>query len=209
MESTLRQGGTDPNLRLIETMLWDGTSVPMFALHLARLAASAAKLGWTVPPIALPQPPTAARLRLTLARDGQIHVEVFVVPPSKPVWHLSLAPTLLHSADPWLTIKSTNRTVYDATRAALPPGIDEAVFANERGEVCDGTITTVFFDAGSGLCTPPLACGLLPGVLRAHMLAQGQCRESTLLAKDLPQTRLWAGNALRGLIPAKWTAHMA
>lgn len=209
MESTLRQGGTDPGLRLIETMLWDGTHVPRLALHLARLAKGAAALGWAVPPITLPQPPNPARLRLTLSRGGQTHVAVFALPSAKPVWHLALAPAPLHSADPWLTIKSTNRTLYDATRAALPPGIDDAIFANERGEVCDGTITTLFFDAGAGLCTPPLTCGLLPGVLRADMLAHGQCRESILLAKDLPQTRLYVGNALRGLIPARWTAYPA
>ena len=33
---------------------------------------------------------------------------------------------------------------YDAARAALPAGVDEVVFLNERGEVCEGTITNVF-----------------------------------------------------------------
>jgi 4-amino-4-deoxychorismate lyase len=72
------------------------------------------------------------------------------------------------------------------------------LFLNERGEVCDGTITTVFFDRGQGMRTPPLACGLLPGVLRADL----ECPEEVLLADDLPRVRLWVGNALRGLIPA-------
>ena len=48
--------------------------------------------------------------------------------------------------------------------------------------------------------TPPLTCGVLPGVLRAEM-AVG---EEVLLAEDLPKTRLWLGNALRGLIPARF-----
>ena len=85
-------------------------------------------------------------------------------------------------------------------RAALPAGLDEVVFLNERGEVCDGTITTVFFDRGAGMRTPPLACGLLPGVLRAELAVP----EEVLLAGDLPKVRLWVGNALRGLIPAVW-----
>jgi 4-amino-4-deoxychorismate lyase len=46
--------------------------------------------------------------------------------------------------------------------------------------------------------TPPLSCGLLPGVLRAELA----CAEEILRAEDLPQVRLWVGNALRGLIPA-------
>ena len=78
-------------------------------------------------------------------------------------------------------------------------GIDEVVFLNERGEVCDGSITTVFFDRGAGLRTPPLACGLLPGVLRAEM----GCAEEVLMGTDLGRVRLWVGNALRGLIRAE------
>ncbi|MEF9603608.1 aminotransferase class IV, partial [Paracoccus sp. PXZ] len=114
------------------------------------------------------------------------------------------AGTRLNSGDPWLRLKTTRRAHYDAARAALPEGIEEAIFLNERGEVCDGTITTVFFDRGQGIRTPPLSCGLLPGVLRTGMLAEGACREELLLAEELPRVRLWVGNALRGLIPAIW-----
>jgi 4-amino-4-deoxychorismate lyase len=111
-----------------------------------------------------------------------------------------LAEERLFSGDPWLGVKSTRRAAYDAARAALLPGLDEVVFLNERGEVCDGSITTVFFDRGAGLRTPPLGCGLLPGVLRAEMAVP----EEVLMARDLPKVRLWVGNALRGLIPAVW-----
>jgi 4-amino-4-deoxychorismate lyase len=76
------------------------------------------------------------------------------------------------------------------------------IFQNERGEVCEGTITTVFFDRGQGMRTPPLACGVLPGVLRADLGAA----EEVLLVVDLPRVRLWVGNALRGLIPARFFA---
>ena len=209
MESTLRQGGTDPDLRLIETMLWDGTAIPRLHLHMARLARGAQALGWDKPAVthALQNLPTnPARLRLTHARNGQTHVETSPLPAAKPLWHLMLAPIPMQSTDPWLTLKSTHRTTYDTTRATLPAHIDEAIFANEKGEVCDGTITTLFFDAGAGLCTPPLSCGLLPGVLRADMLSRGHCVEATLMAADLPDVRLWVGNALRGLTPATFIA---
>ena len=46
MESALRQGGRDPSLKLIETLGWDGTQAVRAARHLARLARSAALLGW-------------------------------------------------------------------------------------------------------------------------------------------------------------------
>lgn len=199
MESALREGGRDPQLRLIETVLWDGTKAPRWALHEARLRASAARLGWTCPPVAPAGPPHPARLRLTLDREGRAFWEVHPLPPLKPEWRVGLAPTRLQSSDPWLGVKSTRRALYDSARATLPEGLDEILFLNERGEVCEGTITNVFFDRGQGLRTPPLSCGLLPGVLRAELA----CPEDVLRAEDLLKVRLWVGNALRGRMVAR------
>lgn len=205
MESALRAAAGAPGLRLIETMLWDGRAVPRLPLHLARLARGASALGWLDP---LPSarealrgvsPPGPARLRLTLGTDGA-GIEIGALPAGKAEWRLGLAEERLDSADPWLAIKSTRRGAYDRARAALPEGLDEVIFLNERGEVCDGTITTLFFDRGNGLRTPPLSSGLLPGVLRAELA----CPEEVLRAEDLPRVRLWVGNALRGLSPAVW-----
>lgn len=212
MEGALRQGAAaDAGLRLIETMAWDGRAAPRLAGHLARLTASAARLGWPCDPVAVvaalasAAPATPARLRLTLDAAGRVAVTAGPLPPPPAVpWRLAPAAARLASDDPWLTVKSTRRAAYDAARAALPADRDEAVFLNERGEVCDGTITTLFFDRGAGLRTPPLSAGLLPGVLRAELLAAGRCGEEDLDAADLPRLRLWVGNAVRGLIPAVW-----
>ncbi len=209
MESPLRAGAGQPGLRLIETALWDGAACPRLAGHLARLTASAARLGWPcdrdAARAALTGPPgVPARLRLTQDGDGRIEVTQGPLPPSRPEWRLGPGPARLDAADPWLRIKTTNRAVYDAARATLPDGLEELIFLNQRGEVCEGTITTLFFDRGQGLRTPPLSSGLLAGVLRAELLASNVCHEEILLAGDLPQVRLWVGNALRGLIPARW-----
>ncbi|HMM08384.1 MAG TPA: aminotransferase class IV family protein [Paracoccus solventivorans] len=209
MENPLCAGADDPALRLIETVLWDGAACPRLRLHLARLQAGAATLGWPcdteAAAAALVAPPgAAARLRLTLDRTGTIEVTRAPLPPSPAEWRLGLAAVRLDSADPWLRLKTTRRAVYDAARATMPAGLDELLFLNQRGELCDGTITTLFFDRGAGLRTPPLSCGLLPGVLRAELLESGACREEILTAEKLPQVRLWVGNALRGLMPAVW-----
>ncbi|MDF3604903.1 aminotransferase class IV family protein [Paracoccus sp. DMF-8] len=209
MESALRAGSDAPCLMLIETALWDGTACPRLDGHLSRLSASAAALGWPLDMAAARAaltgtPGTPARLRLTLARSGRIEVTHAALPPAATEWRLGLAPARLRSDDPRLRLKTTRREIYDAARAAMPPDRDEMILLNERNEVCDGTISTIFFDRGQGLCTPPLSSGLLAGVLRAAVLADGTCREQVLLARDLPHVRLWAGNALRGMIPAKW-----
>jgi len=197
VESALRERGRQPGLKLIETVLWDGLAAPRWPLHLARLRQSAGLLGWSCPEVSPDGPDRPARLRLTLDAAGTVVWEAGALPPAKAQWRLGLATARLASDDPWLRVKSTCRAAYDRARAALPEELDEVLFLNERAEVCDGTITTVFFDRGQGLRTPPLSSGLLPGVLRAEI----GCPDEVLLAEDLPNVRLWVGNAVRGLIP--------
>lgn len=208
MESALR-GRSEPGLRLIETFGWDGATAVRWPLHLARLERSAQALGWAFERAAVElavsgaAPVGPARLRLTLASDGALQLVATGMPAQAATWRIGLAAARLDSGDPWLAVKSTRRAGYDAARAAMAPGLDEVLLQNERGEVGDGSITSVFFDRGQGMRTPPQSSGLLPGVLRAELLA-GTCREEVLLATDLPQVRLWVGNSLRGLIPAVW-----
>ncbi len=203
MESTLRAGADAAGLKLIETF---ALGSPRLALHRARMVAGAGELGWPFRAaafdraVAAVDPAKGARLRLTLDSAGVFDLGQAPLPPNPAIWRLGLAQARLLSTDPWLKVKSTHRPAYDAARARLPPDLDEVIFCNEAGEVCDGTITTLFFDRGAGLRTPPLTCGLLPGVLRAEMAPP----EEILLATDLPHVRLWVGNSLRGLMPALW-----
>ncbi len=206
VEDAIREGAGEPDLTLIETLPYDGAHWPRLDLHLDRLEHSAKRLGWTCvrasaeAAIRAARPQGPARLRLTLDGLGRIGVTASDLPPAKPLWQLGLAGARLASDDPWLTLKSSRRAAYDAARAALPEGIDEVIFLNERGEVCDGTISTLFFDRGQGMRTPPRICGLLPGVLRAALAVP----DEVLMAEDLPRVRLWVGNSLRGLMPALW-----
>lgn len=202
MESPLREQGREPGLKLIETILWTGDEAPRWPRHLERLERSARLLGWRLPAIMHPAPDAPARLRLTLGRDGHVLWEEHPLPQAKAEWLVAIADGRLISTDPWLEIKSTHRPLHDAARAAIVPPLDEVIFLNERNEVCEGTITNLFFDRGEGLRTPPLSSGLLPGVLRAEL----NCPEEVLSAHDLPDVRLWVGNALRGLIPARLAA---
>jgi 4-amino-4-deoxychorismate lyase len=208
VEGALR-GGAAAGLRLVETFGWTPErGCRRLAAHRARLARGAATLGvavdWAGVARALAGIGGAGplRVRLTVGLDGAAAVETAPAPPAAAAWRLVVAEARLRSDDPWLALKTTRRPAYDAARAALPAGADEAILLNELGEVCDGTITTVFADLGAGVVTPPLAAGVLPGVLRAELLARGRAREAALRPADLAGARLWVGNALRGLIPA-------
>lgn len=45
-------------------------------------------------------------------------------------------------------------------------GADELLFVNSKGEICEGCTTNIFFEKDGKLYTPPVGCGLLPGVIR-------------------------------------------
>jgi para-aminobenzoate synthetase/4-amino-4-deoxychorismate lyase len=55
--------------------------------------------------------------------------------------------------------------------------------------------------------TPPLRCGLLDGVGRAHWLATGRLHEAVITLADLPKAQGFAFiNSLRGWIEARLVA---
>jgi branched-chain amino acid aminotransferase len=53
-----------------------------------------------------------------------------------------------------------------ALARAAEQGASEAIFANTRGELCEGTGSNVFVALGGRLVTPPLASGCLAGITR-------------------------------------------
>jgi branched-chain amino acid aminotransferase len=52
-------------------------------------------------------------------------------------------------------------------------GSEEALFANTRDELCEGTGSNVFVGIGGRLLTPPLESGCLAGITRGLLLAAG------------------------------------
>lgn len=197
-------------LIVIETMRAeaDGT-IRLWPLHLARLRRDCAAVGFPLDEAALAKaisvvPVGAAhRIRLTVDAAGRIKVCHQLAPPDPGVWKAVISDSRLDSVDPWLRIKTSRREVYDAARAAMPDGCDEAILMNERGEICEGTVTNIFLRRSGLLLTPPLVSGLLPGTLRQSLLDQGQAQEQVLYPRDLCDGTLYCGNALRGLIPLR------
>lgn len=201
---------------LIETLRYEGeTGFVRLRLHLARLKRSARRLGLPGADSAEEalqaavkraggDDRAALRVRLELFPDGRIEVKTapFVPLPPDTVWQVRIAATRLNSRDPLLRYKTSRRTSYEAARGEFTSGeADEVLLLNEKGEVCEGTITSVFLDDGSGsLKTPPIACGLLAGVLRTELICQRRARVARLSPADLTRGTLYVGNSLRGLI---------
>jgi len=200
-----------PGLTLIETLGWHPRAGAGHAdRHLARMARSAARLGFAFDPDAaraalICDGDAPLRLRLTSDAVGRIARSASPLPPTPAQWRVALHPARLDPDDPWLGVKSTNRALYDRARADLPEGLDEYLFLNTRGELCEGTITSLFVETAEGHhLTPPLSSGVLPGILREVLLEQGPWQERALVSADLASAQgIWMGNALRGLIPAR------
>ncbi|GAB4394568.1 MAG: aminotransferase class IV family protein [Kiloniellaceae bacterium] len=230
MESPLRELAP-ANLRVIETLGYGTESAApeargfrRLALHLDRAARTCARLG--IPfdrraceaaleaavRNALVSPPTGAsllRCRLTVDLEGRIEAGAAPAGAAPARWRVSVSESRLEPGDPWLSVKTSQRRLYEAARAGLPPGVDEVLFLNTRSEVCEGAITNVFIRrAGSPrqapLLTPPLSSGLLPGILREELVQSGAAVEEILTLEALRQAEaIFFGNSLRGLIPAE------
>lgn len=201
------------DFHLIETMRWErGSGIVRRALHMERLAASARSLGFPLDmdeveaALSLPEPSVdSLRVRLALDRGGgaSVQSQPHVPLPAGTVWRLGIASVRVDSRDLLLRHKTSLRSVYEQARAEIAASdADEVLLLNERGEICEGTITSLFVETGDGaLVTPPLSCGLLAGVLRAELLATERAREQVLWPSDLSVARrIYVGNSLRGLI---------
>ncbi len=82
-------------------------------------------------------------------------------------------------------------------------GAEEVIYVNERGELAEGSRTTIFLERNGHLETPVLSSGLLPGTLRAELIAQGRAVETVLTLEDLGSAdAIFLGNSVRGLMRA-------
>lgn len=198
------------DFQLIETLLWhDGYT--LIDEHLKRLGESAAYFRFrfdrdevlaSLRYAARPLPAGIRhRVRLLLHRDGHVQVASTMLPeePTGP-FRLLVLKQPVHSQDVFLFHKTTRRQVYDdAHRRATERGCLDALLLNERGEVTEGGIYNVFCKLDGEMVTPPVACGVLPGVFRETWLRNGTAREQVLRLEDvLRADEVWATNSVRG-----------
>ncbi|WP_260597488.1 aminodeoxychorismate synthase component I [Sphingomonas endolithica] len=194
---------------LIETMAFDpDAGLLLLERHLARMKESADLFGFPFDrhdtrnelQAATFRLRTAKRLRLLLSRSGAVAIEVGPAPPTVDApMSVAIVPLPVACDDFRLRHKTSDRGFYDATRRAA--GTGEVVFVDPEGFLTEGSFTNIFVPRGQVLATPPLARGLLPGVLRAELIATGRAFEGDLTPDDLSGGFL-LGNAVRGTFPA-------
>ncbi|HEV7325876.1 MAG TPA: aminodeoxychorismate synthase component I [Bosea sp. (in: a-proteobacteria)] len=196
---------------LIETLRWSGGYVRSH-LHIERLAASAAALGFRFErEHALAQLAKAEasfpvgeerRVRCELRRDGDLQITTAPMPTaSGSAIRIAIASQPVDAGDPFLRHKTTRRTIYERAFAEAAADVcDDALLLNRQGFVTETSRSNIFVERDGVLLTPPLEHGLLPGVLRRELIETGAAREAPLRLDDIRQAGRWSvGNSLRGL----------
>jgi para-aminobenzoate synthetase/4-amino-4-deoxychorismate lyase len=151
-------------------------------------------------------PSLSHKVRLLLNHDGVLQITSEPIPASstEPL-RVRVSSHPIDSQDPMYFHKTTHRPLYkEASQAATAAGYDDAVFLNERGEVTEGAIHNIFIEKNGRLLTPPVDCGLLPGVHRRHILANRPNAEERVLTRDdlRHADAIYLSNAVRSLRPA-------
>ena len=208
--------GVAPGFALFETMHATSAGCRHLERHLARLSASAAQLGFAcdtdlirtqvLTACAALAPGPDYRLRLALDVSGSTELRSAIVTPLQEPVRLLLSSVVMHSDDVLLGHKTTLRRVYDeGWQAAEQVGAFDSLFFNERGELTEGGRSNVLVKLGGRWCTPPLASGLLPGVMRAVVLDDRawDLQERPITRAELAQAEeIRVCNALRGVLQA-------
>jgi para-aminobenzoate synthetase/4-amino-4-deoxychorismate lyase len=205
-----------PQFQLIETMLFDGYEMPYLPLHLDRLASSAAYFDFAydrnsiesrIHQLTASLPANQqSRVRLLLSVTGEVTLAHTTITQDSSPWTIRISSHRVKAEDIALRHKTTRRELYDREYArARQEGFDEVLFLNESGELTEGAISTLFLKLEGQLVTPPLASGVLPGVLRRHLLASlPNATERPLRLDDLLDAEAaFLGNSVRGLRPIR------
>jgi para-aminobenzoate synthetase / 4-amino-4-deoxychorismate lyase len=195
------------DFELLETLRYEpGVGFLLLDGHLLRLEESARRFGFRylrAPLIdalhrTVDRPDRRPlRVRLILGRDGSSRVTAHEIVDEPPVVRVAISADPIDSRDALRFHKTTRREPYQQ-RLAEHPGCDDVLLLNERGELTESTIANLVVSIGGRLLTPPLECGLLPGVLRAELLRRGEIVEQPLMPSDLPRAEsLWLISSVR------------
>lgn len=204
---------TKHSFKLLETILWDESKgFWLLDLHLGRLKKSCRYFSIPFYPEKIKKEferkikerRGQAKLRLLVSAAGDFTVSAQRLSKIKEPVKIEISSKRVNSGDIFLYHKTTKRKFYDRERGkARKKGFFDVIFLNEKGELTEGAITNIFLREKGKLYTPPLSCGLLPGVLRQYLLKEKKMVEKKLYPEDLRHAeKLYVGNSVRGLLQA-------
>ena len=205
-----------PDFALIETLRTEGGHALRLDAHLARLAASAATFAIPCDTAAicaavsrhLADGHGLRRLKITLHPDGRHHIAAHPLDEQPAAVACCLYPEALPVHDLLRRHKTSYRAVNDRALAhAATRGAFDAILTNTRGELLEGSRSSLILRLDGSWYTPPLAADILPGVMRARLIADpsplggGMLRESPLTTADLARAEaVILCNSLRGVM---------
>lgn len=202
---------SDSPFELIESLLWNG-QYPLLASHLQRMEASARYFSFVFDRSEAEEllhsnarmisPEVPHKVRLTLDRQGTMRIDNTNLNSRTESGLVMISPRCTSSADRFLYHKTTHRQLYNEMfERAQQEGYDDVLFFNERKELTEGAISNVFVEVGGKLLTPPVSCGLLPGIYRQYLLATNPLAAERILNLEdlLNADAVYICNAVRGM----------
>ena len=210
-------GAGSGHFELLETLMLQDGHFAFLDRHLARLQQSAKRFAYPADITAIRAALAAhaatyahqlRRVRLLVSVHGEITVTSTALQSAPENWiaastvaetvTIAMASRSVDSRHEFLRYKTTARAAYDVHIAEAPDAFDILLW-NERDELTEFTRGNVVVALEGKLLTPPLACGLLPGVLRAELLEREVIREAVITRNDLKSAEaVWFINSVRG-----------
>jgi len=204
-----------PEFQLIETLLWE-KEFSLLSLHLDRLESSTTYFDFLFDREAISSQlkdfartfveGKSYRVRLLFHPDEKIVLESSELKSAPTTIKIRLSDSRVSSTNVFTRHKTTQREIHDRELAeAQADGFDEVIFQNERGEITEGAISNIFIKQAGRLITPPLACGVLPGVFRRYLLESDPTAEEKIITvEDLRAAeKVYLCNSVRGLREVK------
>ena len=197
---------------LLETLRLDEGDFVNGAAHVERLALAAGHFGFdfnpgavqaALAPLAARHPQGAWRVRLLLPPDGRARAEAHLLAPTSTPVRVALAKIPIDADSEFVRFKTTRREHYEAF-APADAAVFDTLLWNARGELTEFTRGNVAVRLDGRWWTPPLHCGLLAGIGRAHALSKGLVAERVIRVDELAHAEGLAFiNSLRGWLDAQ------
>ncbi len=196
-----------PHFSLLETIRWlPDQGYFLLSEHLERLMASARYFNIQIngsfiqdqlQHLATTLPASPQKVRLLLDQTGTLQFESQAIIPHRYPLRVKLALEPIHRSNLFLYHKTTHRQIYDQARAQHPD-CDDVLLWNDRGEVTESCTANLVIRQATTWVTPPVACGLLAGTFRSHLLQHHRIQEAVITLEHLQQAQeIYLINSIR------------